>query len=169
VAAPVTIGGGAHAAPGVLVVSESLEPYEDTRIGILVVLTALGLLVTVGSTAVAAWTMSRTLAPVETVDAGVRALAPLVANAYQHAADHIDISVEEAERVITVTVSDDGPGLASEEDAEALFAPGVRGAGSPGAGLGLPLARRVARTLGGDVTVTSTHAPTSFTLTLPRP
>ena len=50
---------------GVLVVSESLEPYEETRIQILVVLIALGLLVTAGSTAIAAWTVSRTLAPVE--------------------------------------------------------------------------------------------------------
>ena len=73
-------------------------------------------------------------------------------NAFQHAVSHIDFSVTESSRAIAITVSDDGPGLAVADQAEALFAPGARGAESPGAGLGLPLARRVARTLGGDVT-----------------
>lgn len=52
---------------------------------------------------------------------------------------------------------------------ESLFEAGARAAESTGAGLGLALARRVARTLGGDVTVTSSREPTSLTLTLPRP
>jgi two-component system OmpR family sensor kinase len=321
-AAPVTIRGGANPGPGVLVVSESLEPYESTRTEVLVGLIALGLLVTAGSTAIAAWTMSRTLAPVEamaglaedwsereldarfddhgseneiarlgrtlnvlldrvagalrgeqrltselahelrtplsgirgeaelalmsspeprtrerldrvvalvdqmsttittllaiargddhqvsartSVDAVIsatlastrsagkpievrravaeddlrvssstqsasRALSPLVENALQHAADHVTLSVEGATRTVAITVSDDGPGLQHGRDPEALFAAGARAADSTGAGLGLALARRVARALGGDVTVTSTHEPTSFMLTLPRP
>ena len=36
-----------------------------------------------------------------------------------------------------------------------------------GAGLGLPLARRVAATVGGTVSVTSAHDPTTFTIDLP--
>jgi signal transduction histidine kinase len=50
-------------------------------------------------------------------------------------------------------VRDDGPGLAPGE-AEAIFAPGARGArpgDHRGTGLGLALARRLARAAGGDV------------------
>lgn len=323
-AAPVTVRGGSTPGPGVLIVSESLKPYESSRSEILVGLIALGLLVTVGTTAIAAWTMSRTLAPVEamaglaedwsereldarfddrgseneiahlgqtlnvlldrvagalrgeqrltselahelrtplsgirgeaelalmssvepntrerldrvvslvdqmsttittllaiargeeqqistrtlvddiisatlastapggpeieirgpsdapervrvnaTTEGAVRALSPLFANAMQHASGHVTVSVKEASRTVDITVSDDGPGLPADgSDPEWLFAAGARAPDSTGAGLGLALARRVARTLGGDVTVTCVRAPTSFTLTLPRP
>ena len=322
-AAPVTIRGGSNRGPGVLVVSESLEPYESNRTEILIGLIALGLAVTAGATGIAAWTMSRTLAPVEamaglaedwsereldarfddrgaeneiahlgrtlnvlldrvagalrgeqrltselahelrtplsgirgeaeltlmssvgpdtrerlervvslvdqmsttittllaiargdveqistrtsvddiitsmvastrttetrieiqrsgdasnglsvnaTTESVTRALSPLIENALQHAADHVTLSVRGSSRTVAITVSDDGPGLQDSGDPEVLFAPGARDGNSSGAGLGLALARRVARTLGGDVTVTSARAPTSFTLTLPRP
>ncbi len=65
-AGPVTIG-GPDPGPGVLVVAQSLKPYDDTRTEILVGLAALALLVTAGATAIAAWTMNRTLAPVESM------------------------------------------------------------------------------------------------------
>jgi two-component system, OmpR family, sensor kinase len=318
-AGPVRIGGPTPG-PGVLVVSQNLEPYEDTRAEILVGLVALGLLVTVGATAVAAWTVTRALAPVEsmaglaedwsqsdldarfddlgsqneithlghtlnllldrvagalrseqrltselahelrtpltgirgeaelalmggpdpvtrerlervvalvdqmssaittllalarghideqhstTVDAvvaatlsgrapadhpvrrpdpipglrvgattetAVRALSPLLDNALRYARDQVTLSVLAGERTVDITVSDDGPGVDAEGcDRESLFAAGVKASASPGAGLGLALARRVAHTLGGDVSLTSPRDPTSFTLTLPRP
>ena len=63
-AAPVEIG-GPDPAKGVLVVSESLEPYESTRTEIIVGLILLGLVVTAGATGIAAWTVGRTLTPVE--------------------------------------------------------------------------------------------------------
>jgi two-component system OmpR family sensor kinase len=322
-AAPVTIRGGPNPGPGVLVVSESLEPYESTRSEVLIGLIALGLLVTAGATGIAAWTMSRTLAPVEamaglaedwsereldarfddrgseneiahlgrtmnvlldrvagalrgeqrltselahelrtplsgirgeaelalmsstesgtrerldrvvglvdqmsstittllaiargeeaqtptqtavdevvsatlastraghpaiginrgetpaglrvnaTIESAVRALSPLVENAMQHADVQVTVTVHENTRAVDITVSDDGPGLPPEwVDTETLFEAGARAADSNGAGLGLALARRVARTLGGEVAVTSVREPTSFTLTLPRP
>jgi two-component system OmpR family sensor kinase len=323
-AAPVTIRGGSSPGPGVLVVSESLEPYESNRTEILTLLITLGLAVTAGATAIAAWTMSRTLAPVEamaglaedwsereldsrfddrgaeneiahlgrtlnvlldrvagalrgeqrltselahelrtplsgirgeaelalitsaepetrerldrvvtlvdqmsttittllaiargeedqtstrtsvddiisatlanarsgknaigihradpsaggvhanaTTGSAARALSPLIENALQHAAGRVTLSVSESSRTVDITVSDDGPGLPQDgSDPETLFAPGARAANSTGAGLGLALARRVARSLGGDVTVTSVREPTSFTLSLPRP
>jgi two-component system OmpR family sensor kinase len=320
-AAPVRIRGGLSPGPGVLVVSESLQPYESNRTQILVGLLALGLVVTAGATAIAAWTMTRTLAPVEamaglaedwseraldarfddrgseseiahlgrtlnvlldrvagalrgeqrltselahelrtplsgirgeaelalmsstepgtrerldrvvsmvdqmsttittllaiargeedqvstrtsvddiiaatlasttpgenaievrgvgadaelrvnaTTESAARALSPLVANAVHHAVEQVFLTVAVAPRAVEVTVSDDGPGLPSGTDPESLFAAGVRAPESTGAGLGLALARRVARALGGDVTVTSLREPTSFTLTLPR-
>jgi signal transduction histidine kinase len=322
-AGPVAIRDGSGPRPGVLVVSESLEPYESNRTEVLVGLISLGLAVTAGATAIAAWTMSRTLAPVEamaglaedwsereldarfddrgseneiahlgrtlnvlldrvagalrgeqrltselahelrtplsgirgeaelalmscsepatrerldrvvalvdemsttittllaiargdiehvstrtsladiisatlastssgkklievhpgeqaiadlrvnaTTASAARALSPLVENAVQHAAAHVSVAVRCAARAVDITVSDDGPGLPKGQDPEHLFAAGARAATSNGAGLGLALARRVARTLGGDVKITSAREPTSFTLTLPRP
>lgn len=322
-AAPVTIRGHSSPRTGVLVVSESLGPYESTRTEILFGLIAMGLAVTAGATVIAAWTMSRTLAPVEamaglaedwsereldarfddrgsgdeiahlgrtlnvlldrvagalrgeqrltselahelrtplsgirgeaelalmslaepgirerldrvisqvdqmsttittllaiargeqgkmstrtsvddiisatlagtragektievsrsidatvglrvnaTTQSAARALSPLVENALQHAAEQVTLSVKGSKRDVDITVSDDGAGLMLPCDPESLFAAGARAANSKGAGLGLALARRVARTLGGDVTVTSARQPTSFTLTLPRP
>ncbi len=318
-AGPVTIGGPSPR-PGVLVVAQSLDPYEDTRTEILVGLVALGLLVTAGSTAVAAWTTARALAPVEsmaglaedwsesdldarfdglgaedeiahlghtlnllldrvagalrgeqrltselahelrtpltgirgelelalmaepvpatrkrlerviglvdqmsgtittllaiarddiahhhstsvdavvaatlngraagepvvrrpdpapglrvgaTTENAVRALSPLLDNALRYAHDQVTVSVRACERTVDITVSDDGPGVVgSGTDPESLFAAGVKAPGSPGAGLGLALARRVAHTLGGDVSLASPRDPTSFTLTLPKP
>ena len=63
-AAPVEIGGPTPGS-GVLVVSRSLEPYEETRTEIIIGLVLLGLLVTAGATGIAAWTVGRTLTPVE--------------------------------------------------------------------------------------------------------
>lgn len=316
-AAPVSIH-GPHAGAGVLVVSASLKPYEATRTEILFGLVLLGLLVTAGATGIAAWTVGRTLVPVESMarraedwsehdldarfddtaaddeiahlghtlnvlldrvagalrseqrltselahelrtpltairgeaelghmvagadpetaqrfdrvvslsdrmtttintllaiargnnpmgtrasvgdivaatmesrpqaakdivvgdvpdgalvaatrEIAVRALSPLVDNAVRHAATCVTLSTTVADRSVAITVSDDGPGLV-DTDPELLFGAGTRSAGSPGAGLGLALARRVAHALGGEVEVTSPAAPTSFTLTLPR-
>ena len=53
---------------------------------------------------------------------------------------------------VRLAVCDDGPGL-DPELGDRVFEPGVRGAAddSGGAGLGLPLSRRLARSCGGDV------------------
>lgn len=101
------------------------------------------------------------------LELATRALSPLVENAVRHARSIVTISVTVAERTIDVLVSDDGAGITSR-DLDSLFQSGTRGPDSTGAGLGLALARRVARTLGGDVHVTSTAEPTTFALTLPR-
>lgn len=97
----------------------------------------------------------------------VRALAPVVENALWHAASSVRFTATVHDRTVDITVSDDGEGMGSD-DTESVFVSGHRGPRSDGAGLGLALARRVARTLGGDVRVTSASGPTSFTLSLPR-
>jgi signal transduction histidine kinase len=53
---------------------------------------------------------------------------------------------------VRLAVRDDGPGL-DPELGERVFEAGVRGAGERGggAGLGLPLSRRLARSCGGEV------------------
>lgn len=101
------------------------------------------------------------------LDLAVRALGPVVENAVRHARTTVTIAATLSERTIDVSVSDDGEGIVAE-DPDVLFQSGTRGAGSTGAGLGLALARRVARTLGGDVRVTSRNDPTTFTVSLPR-
>ncbi len=97
----------------------------------------------------------------------VRALAPLVENAVRHSRSEVLISVTTSERMIDIAVTDDGAGI-TQGDPETLFESGMRAAAGPGAGLGLALARRIARTLGGDVNLVSASTPTTFVLSLPR-
>ena len=89
-------------------------------------------------------------------DAGVvrRALAPLLENARRHARSHVVLELSGDDRLVRLAVRDDGPGL-DPVLGERAFDPGVRGPGEngDGAGLGLPLARRLARSCGGDVVV----------------
>lgn len=317
-AQPVRIGGSAPGT-GVLVVSESLEPYESDRTEIVVALTLVGLLVTAGATGIAAWTVTRTLQPVESmaelaedwstqqldarfddragddeiahlgrtlnvlldrvagalrgeqrltselahelrtpltairgeaelavmgtpdpatrerldrvvaltarmsetitslleiargstaegrsstistiveqavahrrsdrvevvadllpeasstrvaapIEIAVRALSPLLDNAEQYAVARVVVSCTVDDRAVHLTVSDDGPGLAGN-DPDRLFDAGYRVHHSEGAGLGLALARRAARSLGGDAEMTSPGSPTTFTISLPR-
>jgi signal transduction histidine kinase len=81
----------------------------------------------------------------------VRTLVPVLQNAMRFARARVDVSTERAADGLHVLVTDDGPGLG--ELGERAFEPGIRGhADSDGAGLGLPLARRLARACGGDVT-----------------
>jgi len=101
-------------------------------------------------------------------DLVVRALAPILENAARHARRSVEVRIDEDDDTVAFTVSDDGRGVPVEE-AEEIFAPGVRGAGSvgPGAGLGLPLARRLARSCGGDVSAEPSGAGGRFVLRLP--
>ncbi|MCW2799436.1 MAG: hypothetical protein JWQ70_908 [Aeromicrobium sp.] len=101
------------------------------------------------------------------IDLALRALSPLVDNAFQHAHTTVTFAIGVHARRVDITISDDGDGVAIAES-ETLFTSGHRGVASEGSGLGLALSRRVARSLGGDVDLTSAVAPTSFTLTLPR-
>jgi signal transduction histidine kinase len=85
-------------------------------------------------------------APVSPLVAGVR---PLLENAERHGAGVPRIEVCRDGRTIVIAVLDDGPGVAAD-DVERVFEPGHTTHGD-GAGLGLPLARRMIRAVGGDV------------------
>ena len=100
-------------------------------------------------------------------DLAARALAPLADNAARHARSGVAVSAEAHARLVEIIVSDDGAGV-GEGEVEGIFEAGTRHTDSDGAGLGLALSRRVARTLGGDVALVSRTSPTSFTLSLPR-
>ncbi len=100
-----------------------------------------------------------------------RALANLLDNALTHgpaAGGRVMIAIDEGPELLTVTVSDDGPGIAPELS-DKVFEPGVRGTGSPGYGLGLPLVRAVARAHGGEARLApSAWGGAAVSLTLPR-
>ena len=97
-----------------------------------------------------------------------RALAPLVENARTHARSHVVLEVSAGDGRARVVVRDDGPGL-DPAVGERAFEPGARGpgAGERGAGLGLPLARRLARSCGGDVLAGDQGDGGCFVLDLP--
>ena len=101
---------------------------------------------------------------VEGIDGGLRAgvdqellerlLQPLVDNACRYAMSEVTIAVGRASGRVVYEIADDGPGVADDER-ERIFEPAVRGSAGTalreGTGLGLALARRLARAAGGSV------------------
>jgi len=81
-------------------------------------------------------------------DAARRAVTNLVDNARRHASQ-VHLSVEPWERSVQVVVDDDGPGIAPNRR-ESVFRPFESGA-LGGTGLGLTIARDIARAHGGDI------------------
>jgi signal transduction histidine kinase len=95
-----------------------------------------------------------------------RAIAPLVENARKHARKDVRLELTTAHGRVRLAVCDDGPGI-DPELGEQVFDPGVRGADDGnGAGLGLALARRLARSCGGDVRMEAAQGG-RFVLDLP--
>jgi signal transduction histidine kinase/CheY-like chemotaxis protein len=88
--------------------------------------------------------------------------------------DHgrVTLAARREGEVVHVTVSDTGPGMGPQELAQ-LFAPfrqGQAGLDKGGTGLGLVLARHMARSMGGDLVLDSTPGQgTQARLTLPLP
>ena len=99
-----------------------------------------------------------------------RILFPLIENGCHYAEHEVSVEIIEQGRRAHITVRDDGPGVAPDDLAK-IFDPGARGSAAtgetPGAGLGLALARRLARQVGGDV-IAEPAPGGSFTADLPR-
>ncbi len=87
----------------------------------------------------------------------------LLDNARKHGRGTVDVTLRDASGAVAVDVIDEGTLTAGTE---VLFRRGAS-TGS-GAGIGLSLARDVAETVGGRLTL-ATAAPTTFTLLLPLP
>jgi signal transduction histidine kinase len=97
-------------------------------------------------------------------DLVAHALQPLIENAVRHASSRVTVSARSSPGQVAVIVEDDGSGL-GQADPEELFGPGASDTG--GAGLGLPLARRLARSSGGDVVAVPALRGARFELRLP--
>lgn len=95
-----------------------------------------------------------------------RAVAPLVDNASRHGRTQVVLEACDHPDHVELVVRDDGPGVAPEVR-DSLFEPGVSH-DSGGAGLGLGIARRIARSLGGEITLGEDPGGASFVVRLPR-
>jgi signal transduction histidine kinase len=103
------------------------------------------------------------------VDVVARMLAPIVENARRYARSKVELAADRVVGGIAVSIVNDGPPV-PRAFAEQIFEPGfTRGHvdGHDGAGLGLALARRLARAADGDLVVDSSAELTTFVLRLP--
>lgn len=94
----------------------------------------------------------------------------LVTNALRYGGNLVSVETETVGSRAVVRVIDDGPGI-SDEDREAIFQPYHRageGKGAPGSmGLGLTVARRLARMMGGEIAYRRADALTVFEVSFP--
>jgi signal transduction histidine kinase len=77
-------------------------------------------------------------------------LQPLLDNAIRHASARVTIHAQREASCVAIAIEDDGSGIATD-DLDRIFEAGVHTPGGSGSGLGLALARRLARSIGGDV------------------
>ena len=104
-------------------------------------------------------------------DLAERILQPVLENACRYGASAVRVSIERRDSTVRYLVMDDGPGVAADEQ-ETIFEPGVRGrlgeaGGRDGAGLGLSLARRLARSVTGEIEAVADTAGGRFLIRLP--
>jgi len=100
-----------------------------------------------------------------------RVLQPVIENACRYGSSHVRIGIERQDSTVFYTVEDDGAGIEKDER-ERIFEPGARGSagqsnGNNGAGLGLPLARRLARSVNGNLVADPSESGGRFVIRLP--
>jgi signal transduction histidine kinase len=98
-----------------------------------------------------------------------RILAPVLGNAVRYAVHRITVTATRRTPGVVISVVDDGPGVAEDFWVQ-VFEPGQRADpddGHAGAGLGLALARRLARASGGDLVLRGPGPGAEFEITLP--
>lgn len=98
-----------------------------------------------------------------------RTIQPLLDNAVRYGREVVEVSLVRNGSLASIDIVDDGPGVAEHEQT-LIFEPGMQGEASggraDGAGLGLSLARRLARSAGGEIVVIP-GSRGMFTLRLP--
>lgn len=100
----------------------------------------------------------------------IQILVNLIGNAVRHSPQGgtVTVSIERTAQAARVEVADQGPGVDSA-DRERIFEPFEQAkSGEGGTGLGLAISRRLARAMGGDISLESTNGQGArFTLVLP--
>jgi signal transduction histidine kinase len=104
-------------------------------------------------------------------DLAERILQPVLENACRYGATSVRVEIGRETSSVVYAVEDDGPGLTLDEP-DRVFEPGVRGSApragdGQGAGLGLSLARRLARSVDGDVVADAAAGGGRFLVRLP--
>jgi signal transduction histidine kinase len=104
-------------------------------------------------------------------DLAERILQPVLENACRYGATSVRVEIGRETSSVVYAVEDDGPGLTLDEP-DRVFEPGVRGSApragdGHGAGLGLSLARRLARSVDGDVVADAAAGGGRFLVRLP--
>jgi len=99
-----------------------------------------------------------------------RIVHPLLDNAVRYGQSQVSVDVRVSGTTAFVEVADDGAGLGADET-DTVFEPGTRGSAAVadprGAGLGLALARRLARSAGGEVVASANVGGGRFSIRLP--
>jgi signal transduction histidine kinase len=91
----------------------------------------------------------------------------LLVNAHVHAPGaRVSVDAHATGAFVHITVTDDGPGIPARS-ADAVFDRGFRGPLSPGTGLGLAVARALARQHGGELSLSPSAIGATFVLSLP--
>jgi signal transduction histidine kinase len=99
----------------------------------------------------------------------IQILVNLLGNAVRHSPEGGTVTLElaKAETMAEAAIADEGKGIAPA-DQERIFEKFERLENGGGAGLGLAIARRLARSMGGEVSLVSAHGEGArFTLSLP--
>ena len=103
-------------------------------------------------------------------DFAERVLQPVIENAYRYGRTTVTVGIARINGDVVYHIADDGPGIALDEQ-ERIFEPGRQGVAGrtngQGTGLGLALARRLARSVTGDVTVAPQGSGGAFLVRLP--
>jgi signal transduction histidine kinase len=102
-------------------------------------------------------------------DLAERIVQPVIENACLYGSSRVRVELARENSSVVFAIDDDGPGVADGEH-ERIFEPGVRGEdanGSAGAGLGLALSRRLARSVHGDVYAETSADGGRFLIRLP--
>ncbi len=97
-----------------------------------------------------------------------QAILNLLTNAYDAVDEggHISVEVKADESFVTITVTDDGPGIAPDMQ-DQILKPFFTTKGPRGTGLGLSIAKSFVEAHGGDLTFESRPGSTRFTIRLP--
>ncbi|VAW07441.1 Two-component system sensor histidine kinase [hydrothermal vent metagenome] len=93
----------------------------------------------------------------------------LVSNAFRYGDGLVQVTVENREDMVAIQVIDDGPGISPDEE-EAVFAPFTRASNGrtheASVGLGLSVARQLARLMNGDLRYHRSRGRSIFELTI---